>query len=102
AVNAPIVTSFAISAGTRDANGLWTPEQAKILLAATRSMGGHIAAAELMNEPNLPSLGSAPEGYGAADYGRDFAVFSEFIKREASDVKILGPGTVGDASDAAD
>jgi hypothetical protein len=102
AVNAPIVTSFAISAGTRDANGLWTPEQAISLLAATRSMGGHIAAAELMNEPNLPSLGGAPEGYGAAAYGRDFAVFSDFMKREAPDVKILGPGTVGDAPDAAD
>lgn len=101
AVGAPIVTSFAISAGTRGAGGLWTPEQAKSLLDATRSMGGHIAAAELMNEPNLPSLGGAPNGYDATAYGRDFAVFRDFMKREASDVKILGPGTVGDVLDAA-
>jgi hypothetical protein len=102
AVDAPIVTSFAISAGTRDPNGVWTSSQAESLLAAARSMGGRIAAAELMNEPNLPSLGGAPDGYDAAAYQRDFAVFSDFMKREAPDVKILGPGTIGDAPGVAD
>jgi len=101
AVEAPIVTSFAISAGTRNAAGVWMPEQARDLPAATRSMGGHIAAVEFMNEPDLPTIGGAPEGYDAAAYARDFAVFSAFIKQEAPDVMVLGPGTGGGPSDAA-
>jgi uncharacterized membrane protein YkvA (DUF1232 family) len=98
AVDAPIVTSFAISAGTRDLHGAWTPEQARRLLAATRSAGGRIAAAELMNEPDLPDIGGAPDGYDAAAYARDFAVFSAFMKREAPGIIILGPGTSGELS----
>jgi uncharacterized membrane protein YkvA (DUF1232 family) len=98
AVDAPIVTSFAISAGTRDSHGAWTPEQARRLLAATRSAEGRIVAAELMNEPDLPDIGGAPDGYDAAAYARDFAVFSAFMKHEAPGVKILGPGTSGDPS----
>jgi Glycosyl hydrolase family 79, N-terminal domain len=101
AVDAPIVTSFAISAGTRDAARVWNPEQARRLLAASRSMGGRIAAVELMNEPDLPDIGGAPDGYDAAAYARDFAIFSGFIKQEAPNVMILGPGTSG-SSDAAD
>jgi Glycosyl hydrolase family 79, N-terminal domain len=100
-VDAPIATSFAISAGTRDAAGIWTPERARRVLAASRSIGGRIAAVELMNEPDLPAIGGAPDGYDAAAYGRDFAVFGAFMKQEATDVMILGPGTIG-ASDAAD
>ena len=69
AVDAPIVTSFAISAGTRDARGVWAPDQARRLLAATRSMGGRIAATELMNEPDLPAIGGAPDRYDATAFG---------------------------------
>ncbi|WP_312016947.1 hypothetical protein [Bradyrhizobium jicamae] len=101
AVDAPIVTSFAISAGTRDADGRWTPDQARHLLAFTRSAGGHIAAAEFMNEPDLPSIGGAPDGYDAAAYGRDFATFRAFIKQAAPDITILGPGVIGTGTDAA-
>jgi hypothetical protein len=100
AVDAPIVTSFAIGAGTRNAAGIWMPEQARDLLAATRSMGGRIAAVELMNEPDLAAIGGAPEGYDAAAYARDFAAFSAFMRQEAPKVMILGPGT-GGPSDAA-
>ncbi|MEA2884364.1 MAG: hypothetical protein QOH32_3620, partial [Bradyrhizobium sp.] len=53
AVDAKIVTSFAISRGVRDAAGVWTPDQAARLLAYTRLLGGSIAAAEFMNEPDL-------------------------------------------------
>src|SRR5258706_7119499 len=53
AVGARIVPSFAISPGTRDAAGAWTPDQARRLLDYTRSVGGSIAAVEFMNEPNL-------------------------------------------------
>ncbi len=53
AVDAKIVTSFAISAGTRDASGVWTPNLAQQWVAYTKSVGGNIAAAEFMNEPNI-------------------------------------------------
>jgi len=100
AVDAPIVTSFAISAGARDTHGVWMSGQARQLFAATRAMGGRIAAAELMNEPDLHAIGGAPNGYDAAAYGRDFAVFTAFMKQQASDVLMLGPGTGSGASAA--
>ena len=96
AVNAKIVTSFAISAGTRDAGGVWTPEQAREFLAYTKTIGGRIAAAEYMNEPTFAAIGGAPKGYDAAAYARDFAVFRPFIKQTAPDMLILGPGSVGE------
>ena len=101
AIDAPIVTSFAVSAGARDARGVWTSEQGRRLLAVTRAMGGRVAAAELMNEPDLPAIGGAPVDYDAAAYGRDFAVFRAFMKQEATDVLILGPGTTSGSSRAA-
>ena len=47
AANAKLVTSFAISAGVRDPSGVWTPDQARELLAYTKSVGGDIAAGVL-------------------------------------------------------
>lgn len=101
-VGAGIVTSFAISAGTRDPSGVWTPKQARSLLAYTRSLGGTIAAAEFMNEPNLAAMGGAPAGYDAAAYGRDFKHFHSFVKQNFSDIMVLGPGTVGETEMASD
>jgi heparanase len=102
AVNAEIVTSFAISTGSRDAAGVWTPDQARRLLDYTSSIGGRIVAAEFMNEPDLAAIGGAPAGYDATAYGRDFQIFQAFAKRAAPDLLILGPGTVGATSTAAD
>jgi len=95
AINAPIVTSFAISPGTRDSKGIWTPDSARRMMAATRAAGGQIAAAEFMNEPDLPEIGGAPAGYGVAAFAQDLAVFNAFMKREASEMTVLGPGTGG-------
>ena len=102
AIDAPIVTSFAISPGTRDAKGIWTPEQARQIISATRAAGGRIAAAEFMNEPDLPGIGGAPAGYGADAFAADFAAFHAFMKQIAGDVMILGPGTMGRSSEATD
>jgi Glycosyl hydrolase family 79, N-terminal domain len=99
AVGAPIVTSFAVSPGTRDATGAWTPEQASHLLAYTASIGGHIAAAEFMNEPNVATAGVTASDDAAA-YGRDFKNFRSLMKQQAPEVLILGPGMAG-ATDAA-
>ena len=100
AVDAPIVTSFAISTGTRNKTGRWAPGQAQRLLAFTRSIGGRIAAAEFMNEPDLPAIGGAPDGYDATAYARDFAIFRAFMEQESPRVTVLGPGTSGTGADA--
>lgn len=96
AVNAEIITSFATSVGTRNAEGVWTPDQARAFLLYTKSVGGKIAAAEFMNEPNFAAIGGAPKGYDAAAYARDIAVFRPFLKQTAPDVLFLGPGSVAE------
>jgi hypothetical protein len=98
AVDADIVTSFAISPGARDAAGAWTPDQARRLIACTHAAGGRIAAAEFMNEPDLISISGAPAGYDAAAYGRDVRLFRAFIKQTASEMMILGPGAAGEST----
>jgi hypothetical protein len=96
-VDARIVTSFATCAGARDRAGVWAPEQARRLLEFTRSVGGSIAAAELMNEPNLAAIGGAPPAYDAAGYGRDFRAFVAWARRTAPELAILAPGSVGES-----
>jgi hypothetical protein len=98
AVDARIITSFATSVGARDKAGLWVPEQAKRFLEYTKSVGGHIAAAEFMNEPTFAAMGGAPAGYDAAAYGRDFKVFRAFAKEAVPNMLILGPGSVGETT----
>lgn len=98
AVDAEIVTSFAISAGSRDADGAWRPDQAQRLLDDTRSQGSRIAAAEFMNEPTLATANGAPPGYDAKAYGRDFRIFREWLQRAAPETLIVGPGSVGDTA----
>jgi heparanase len=101
-VDARIVTSFGISAGTRDATGGWKQDQADRLIGFTKSIGGKIAAAEFMNEPDLAGIGGAPAGYDAAAYGRDFKLFDALLKRTSPETTILGPGTIGQSPLAAD
>jgi heparanase 1 len=96
AVNATLVTSFAVSAGVRDAAGAWTPDQAGRLLAYTNRVGGDIAAAELFNEPTIPLAGGGPPGYDAAAFARDMAVFRAFARKAAPRMLILGPGSAGE------
>jgi len=45
AVDADIVTSFATGVGVRDAQGTWTPEQARRFLDYTRKIGGRVVFA---------------------------------------------------------
>jgi hypothetical protein len=72
--------------------------QAQRLLDYTASLHGNIAAAEYMNEPTFASLGGAPKGYDAAQYGRDYATFLAFIRANAPTLKIAGPGSVGEST----
>src|SRR5271167_1710027 len=96
AVNAEIVTSVATGSGPRNAQGVWTSEQAGELFGYTKSIGGRIAATEFMNEPTYAAMGGAPKGYDAASYGRDVAVFRTFLRKTAPDTQFLGPGSVGE------
>ncbi|WP_035347617.1 hypothetical protein [Edaphobacter aggregans] len=96
AVDAQIVTSFAVSAGVRDSSSFWTPAEAKKFLDYTKAAGGSIAAAEMFNEPSFASIGGAPKDYDAAAYGRDFNVFHAFISKAAPKMTVLGPGSIGE------
>lgn len=98
ATNAKLVTSFSISQGTRDATGAWTPAQAQQFLDYTRSVGGHIAAAEFMNEPTFAEMGGAPRGYDATAFARDLATFRDWARKAAPDMIFLGPGSVGEGT----
>jgi heparanase len=102
ATDTRIVTSMAISPGVRDAAGVWMPGQASGFLDYTHSVGGDIAAAEFMNEPTMASMGGAPKGYDAAEFGRDFKLFATFARKITPGMLVLGPGSVGEttASDA--
>src|SRR5690242_15456086 len=97
-VNAEIVTSLATGPGTRDAAGVWRPAEARRWFDYTRSVGGHIAAAEFMNEPTLAAMGGAPPGYDAAAYGRDFKIFDAFAREAVPRMLVLGPGSVGETT----
>jgi len=97
AVGARIVTSFAVSAGTRDASGEWKPDQGSRWLAFTRSLGAAVAAAEYMNEPTLFVQNGAPAGYDATAYGRDFRIFRQFMRKASPKTLIAGPGDVSEA-----
>jgi hypothetical protein len=99
AVGASIVTSFAASAGTRDRRGHWRPQQARRLLAFSQGLGGDIAAAEFMNEPDLSS--GAPGGTDPKTFRRDFGAFRSLMRQMAERTVLLGPGTIGTAARAA-
>src|SRR5262249_47416440 len=59
-----------------------------------KSIGGQVAAAEFMNEPDFADRGGAPKGYDAAAYARDIAVFRPFLRQASPDTLFLGPGSV--------
>ncbi len=97
AVDALLVTSMPIGAGTRGADGVWQPDEARRWLAFTKANGGTVAAAEYFNEPTLASMGGAPKEYDAASFGRDYRVFNAFMRKEYPETKLLAPGSVGEA-----
>ena len=71
AANAPIVTSFAVSGGTRGADGVWKTDQAQRVVDLTKELGGSLYAAEFFNEPNIPAAAlGMPKGYGAENYAK--------------------------------
>jgi Glycosyl hydrolase family 79, N-terminal domain len=102
AVGAQIVTSFAVSPGTRNSAGVWLPDQADRFLTYTYAVGGRVAAAEFMNEPNVSMSGGTPAADNAAAYARDFRIFRSLVKENFPEILLLGPGTVGEPASASD
>ncbi len=97
AVDAPIVTSFAVSKGTRGPDGVWTTTQAQRLADLTHEAGGTLYAAEFFNETNVPTAApEMPETYTADDYAREFRIFKAWARKAVPDMKILGSGGVGE------
>jgi len=96
ATGSKLVTSFAVSAGTRDASGLWSPQQAQVFVDATNKLGGSIAATEFINEPTFTIAAGTPPGYDGAAFGKDYAIFRAFLRKASPDTKLLGPGSVGE------
>ncbi|WP_163326240.1 hypothetical protein [Draconibacterium mangrovi] len=96
ATNSELVTSFAVSNGMRDSKGNWTTAQIEPLVNYTKSVGGEIAAAEMFNEPTFTGLGGGPAGYDAAWFDRDYASFKDFMSSAMPEMKLVGPGSVGE------
>lgn len=94
AVDAKLLVSFTINDGVRDAAGTWTPRLAQSWVDYTHRIGGAFYAAELFNEPNLPSYGGAPKGYNPAWFVRDQLAFRAFATKALPKMKIVGPGDV--------
>lgn len=92
AVDAKILTSFAVSEGARNPDGSWNPEQASRLFAYTKALGGTIDAVELMNEPNVSRT-----TYEASAYARDHAALQALVERVSPQTLLVGPSSTGEA-----
>jgi heparanase len=99
AVDAPIVTSFAVSAGTRGPDGVWKTDQAQRVVDLTKEAGGSLYAAEFFNEANMPNAAQGmPAHYNADNYAAEFRIFRNWARRAVPGMKIIGPGGVGEAT----
>lgn len=97
ATNSKLVTSFAVSNGVRDANGIWTPKEAQKIADYTKSIGGSIAAAELFNEPTMPTAGGEMnKNYNGSSFAKDIDVFTKWARKDIPGMLLLGPGSVGE------
>ncbi len=97
ATNSQLVTSFAVSNGVRDAQGIWTPVNAQKLINYTISLGASVAAAELFNEPNIPTAGGEMnKDYSLATFAKDLQVFTNWAKKEVPGMLTVGPGAIGE------
>jgi len=96
ATNSKLVTSFAVSKGVRDADGVWTAKEAQKILNYTKSIGGNIAGAELFNEPTIPMAGGVDTTYNGRNFAKDIAVFKAWAKKEVPHMLLIGPGSTAE------
>lgn len=102
AVNGRLLVSVANCSGVHDEDGRWNPSQAKLLFDYSRDYGVPISAAEFMNEPNLMTMGGAPEGYTCVDLCRDQDLFFRFLRENYPDVLLVAPGATCDTDEDSD
>jgi heparanase 1 len=99
ATDSKLVTSFAVSNGVRNAQGVWTAKEAQKIASYTKSQGGEIAAAELFNEPTMPTAGGEiNKDYNGGNFAKDVAAFNAWSKATVPEMLVLGPGSVGEGS----
>jgi len=97
ATDGKLVTSFAVSNGVRDAKGVWTPKEAQKIATYTKNLGSEISAAELFNEPSMPTAGGEMnKNYNGSNFAKDVAAYTTWAKKEEPAMLTLGPGSVGE------
>lgn len=94
--DADIMTSFAISSGTRNKEGRWQKDQAQALVNYTKSLGGTLDAVQFFNEPNMPEYAGAPKGYSGEDFALDVQEFNRLIDEVLPGIPVAGPDAVGE------
>ena len=96
AVGADLVTSFAVSQGTRNEKGEWTPDNAERWLRYSASKGYRIAAAEFYNEATVSTVSGLPPKYSGTDFARDYAVFRDLRDKVMPEMRLIGPSSAGE------
>ena len=93
-----VMTSFATSPGTRDANGRWNTDQARRLIEYSTARHYPLAAAELFNEPNTGEMAGLPKHYTAEQFRSEFNALAALRNTLMPGMKLAGPGTGADDS----
>lgn len=88
-----IMTSFAISPGTRDANGKWTTDNARKLIEYSVEREYPLAAAEIINEPNTGEMAGIPKSYTAEAFREEFNRLRALRDELIPTMLLAGPGT---------
>jgi hypothetical protein len=96
ATNSKLVSSFAVSKGVRDGNGVWTPKEAEKIVNYTKRIGGSIAGAELFNEPTIAMAGGVDTNYNASDFAKDVAIYEGWARKVVPDMLLIGPGSTAE------
>lgn len=92
-----IMTSFAVSPGTRNEQGKWTTDNARKLIEYSLARGYPLAAAEFINEPNTGEMAGIPKNYTAAMFRDEFAQLRSLRDKLIPGMALAGPGTDADS-----
>ena len=89
-----IILTVNAGAGPRQADGTWTSDNARALLAYTAERGYPVTVIEFGNEPNLFGLNAGVPHYRAPDYARDLARFRALRDAVLPSARIAAPGNI--------
>ena len=98
-----IMTSFAVSPGTRNEKGQWTTDNARQLIEYSLARGYPLAAAEFINEPNTGEMAGIPKNYTAEAFRTEYTQLRSLRDKLIPGMLLAGPGTsAGDSPMVAD